>query len=56
MIVGIVANNVLGVMDLTDSKALGVLLVGLFFQGQNHAIFYLVELTTGCPSQALGPS
>jgi len=44
MIVGIVATNVLGVMDLNDSKALGVLLVGLFFQGPTHVIFYPAEL------------
>ncbi len=34
MLVGVVSFNVLRVMDATDPRALGVLLVGYFFQGQ----------------------
>lgn len=33
MLVGVVAFNVLKVMDADDDRALGVLLVGYFFQG-----------------------
>jgi tellurite resistance protein TehA-like permease len=54
MIVGIVATNVLSVMDLNDSKSLGVLLVGLFFQGIGTfmtffyiCIYILRIITTG---------
>jgi hypothetical protein len=37
MLVGVVAFQVLKVMDLTDHRALGVLLVGYFFQGKQPA-------------------
>lgn len=33
MLVGVVAFNVLKVMDVSDPRAIGVLLVGYFFQG-----------------------
>lgn len=33
MLVGVVAFNVLKVMDPSDTRALGVLLTGYFFQG-----------------------
>ncbi len=37
MLVGVIAFQVLKVMDLTDQRALGVLLVGYFFQGKQPA-------------------
>jgi predicted membrane protein len=33
MLVGVVAYNVLDVMDYNESRSIGVLLVGYFFQG-----------------------
>lgn len=33
MLVGVVAFNVLKVMDVSDPRAIGVLLAGYFFQG-----------------------
>ncbi|KAI0258909.1 voltage-dependent anion channel-domain-containing protein [Gloeopeniophorella convolvens] len=43
MLVGVVASNVLRVMDLSDTRAIGVLLVGYFFQGIGFFItmFYI---------------
>ncbi len=33
MLVGVIASNVLRVLDPSDSRAIGVLFVGYFFQG-----------------------
>ena len=41
MLVGVVAFQVLRVMDLESDRALGVLLVGYFFQGTSSAVFSL---------------
>jgi len=36
MLVGVIAFNVLRVISPDDNRALGVLLVGYFFQGQHN--------------------
>ncbi len=41
MLVGVIAFNVLGVLDPQDERALGVLLVGYFFQGEGYAEAFL---------------
>lgn len=43
MLVGVIASNVLRVMDPSQSRALGVLFVGYFFQGVGFFItmFYI---------------
>lgn len=38
MLIGVVASNALKVMSLSDPKAVGVLLVGYFFQGKLLAL------------------
>ena len=41
MLVGVVAFNVLNVFELDDTRALGVLFVGYFFQGTNDVQYIL---------------
>ena len=40
MLVGVVAFNVLKVMDMADPRALGVLYAGYFFQGNVDVIYH----------------
>ena len=43
MLVGVIASNVLRVLDPSDSRAVGVLFVGYFFQGVGFfmTMFYI---------------
>jgi hypothetical protein len=50
MLVGVVAFNVLNVMDRTDERAIGVLLTGYFFQGLGFfvTLFYICIYLVRC--------
>jgi hypothetical protein len=50
MLVGVVAFNVLKVMDPADPRSIGVLLTGYFFQGNVQSIYQhdvVVDIATG---------
>jgi hypothetical protein len=52
MLVGVIASNVLRVMDPSDSRVLGVLFVGYFFQGLGFfmTMFYICIYILRCVS------
>jgi voltage-gated anion channel len=52
MLVGVIAANVLRVMDPSQSRAVGVLFVGYFFQGIGFfmAMFYICIYVLRCVS------
>lgn len=49
MLVGVVAFNVLRVLSPEDSRALGVLLIGYFFQGMSSTVMFKSILVSILP-------
>ena len=52
MLVGVIASNVLRVMDPSESRAVGVLFIGYFFQGIGFfmTMFYICIYILRCVS------